>query len=238
MGRYARLAGVDGGLARRRYAFRLRHGFSDAADRAFDRLWTASDLTWADILAISARPRCRSWALIASKSPRSGGPASSGKAAVANSSVTDDVQVVPLDAQRSPISRRRESDRAVVSEATRSMLRQPGLGPAQHDVVGQHAPPARGLGAGAGVEDAGDDGQRYIMHPGGSVVALEGNLARRRRSCHDYVRRNSAHVRTMFGLCRNDNRLWMSGRSPVWQWGCRVRGGEITTLFGGTIRKS
>ena len=35
-----------------RYAFRIRHGFSDAADRAFDRLWSASDLTWADIQAI------------------------------------------------------------------------------------------------------------------------------------------------------------------------------------------
>jgi len=52
VGRFSRKAGVDGGLARRRYAFRLRHGFSDAADRAFDRLWAASGLTWADILAI------------------------------------------------------------------------------------------------------------------------------------------------------------------------------------------
>jgi hypothetical protein len=52
VGRFSRKAGIDGGLARRRYAFRLRHGFSDAADRAFDRLWAESDLTWADILAI------------------------------------------------------------------------------------------------------------------------------------------------------------------------------------------
>ena len=52
VGRYSRLAAVDGGLARRRYAFRIRHGFSDAADRAFDRLWSASDLTWADIRRI------------------------------------------------------------------------------------------------------------------------------------------------------------------------------------------
>jgi hypothetical protein len=52
VGRYARRAGVDGGRGRRRYAFRIRHGFSDAADRAFDRLWTASDLTWADITQI------------------------------------------------------------------------------------------------------------------------------------------------------------------------------------------
>jgi hypothetical protein len=52
VGRYARLAGVDGGRGRRRYAFRIRHGFSDAADGAFDRLWTGSDLTWADIAAV------------------------------------------------------------------------------------------------------------------------------------------------------------------------------------------
>ena len=49
VGRYARRAGVDGGRDRRRYAFRIRHGFSDASDRAFDRLWQGSDLTWADI---------------------------------------------------------------------------------------------------------------------------------------------------------------------------------------------
>lgn len=34
-----------------RYNFRNRHGFSDAADQAFDALWSASGLTWADILA-------------------------------------------------------------------------------------------------------------------------------------------------------------------------------------------
>ena len=56
VGRYARCAGIDGGRGRRRYAFRIRHGFTDAADRAFDRLWTASDLTWADIQAICAVP--------------------------------------------------------------------------------------------------------------------------------------------------------------------------------------
>ena len=41
-GRYARRAGVDAGSDRRRYAFRIRHGFSDAADRAFDQLWDGS----------------------------------------------------------------------------------------------------------------------------------------------------------------------------------------------------
>ncbi|MEW6472716.1 MAG: hypothetical protein AB1679_10630 [Actinomycetota bacterium] len=57
VGRYARRAGIDGGRGRRCYAFRIRHGFTDAADRAFDRLWTASDLTWADITAICAATR-------------------------------------------------------------------------------------------------------------------------------------------------------------------------------------
>jgi hypothetical protein len=52
VGRYARRAGIDGGRGRRRYAFRIRHGFTDAADRAFDQLWTASDLTWTDLQGI------------------------------------------------------------------------------------------------------------------------------------------------------------------------------------------
>jgi hypothetical protein len=52
VGRYCRRAGVDGGQGPRRYAFRIRHGFTDAADRAFDRLWSASDLTWTDIQGI------------------------------------------------------------------------------------------------------------------------------------------------------------------------------------------
>ena len=38
---------------RRLYQFRNRHGFTDAADAAFDSLWTADGLTWADISAIS-----------------------------------------------------------------------------------------------------------------------------------------------------------------------------------------
>lgn len=54
VGRYSRRAGVDGGRDRRRYAFRIRHGFSDAADQAFDRLWAGSDLTWADIRGLCA----------------------------------------------------------------------------------------------------------------------------------------------------------------------------------------
>jgi hypothetical protein len=38
---------------RRLYHFRNRHGFSDAADDAFDRLWMADGLAWSDIAALS-----------------------------------------------------------------------------------------------------------------------------------------------------------------------------------------
>ncbi|MEO7429120.1 MAG: hypothetical protein ABIY48_07020 [Acidimicrobiales bacterium] len=38
---------------RRIYQFRNRHGFTDAADAAFERLWTAEHLTWAEITAVS-----------------------------------------------------------------------------------------------------------------------------------------------------------------------------------------
>ena len=40
--------------ARRIYHFRNRHGFTDVADGVFERLWTASNLTWADIDAACA----------------------------------------------------------------------------------------------------------------------------------------------------------------------------------------
>ena len=40
---------------RRLYHFRNRHGFTDAADEAFKRLWTADDLTWSDIAALSEK---------------------------------------------------------------------------------------------------------------------------------------------------------------------------------------
>jgi hypothetical protein len=36
---------------RRRYHFRMRHGFTDVADRVFERLWAADSLTWSDIAA-------------------------------------------------------------------------------------------------------------------------------------------------------------------------------------------
>ncbi len=38
---------------RRLYQFRNRHGFTDAADAAFDRLWSTEQLTWSDITAVS-----------------------------------------------------------------------------------------------------------------------------------------------------------------------------------------
>jgi hypothetical protein len=38
---------------RRLYHFRNRHGFSDAADDAFDKLWTSDGLSWSDICALS-----------------------------------------------------------------------------------------------------------------------------------------------------------------------------------------
>jgi hypothetical protein len=46
-------AGLPGSESRRRYQLRNRHGFSDAVDATFDRLWTADSLTWSDIVALS-----------------------------------------------------------------------------------------------------------------------------------------------------------------------------------------
>jgi hypothetical protein len=51
VGRLVRL-GYAGQRQRRLYQFRNRHGFTDAADAAFERLWTAESLTWADIDAV------------------------------------------------------------------------------------------------------------------------------------------------------------------------------------------
>jgi hypothetical protein len=50
VGRLARL-GYPAQRQRRLYHFRNRHGFSDVADAAFERLWTGDGLTWADIQA-------------------------------------------------------------------------------------------------------------------------------------------------------------------------------------------
>jgi hypothetical protein len=53
VGRLERL-GFPSQRERRRYHFRIRHGFTDVADGVFDRLWTGENLTWADIQAASA----------------------------------------------------------------------------------------------------------------------------------------------------------------------------------------
>ena len=52
VGRLQRL-GYDGRHQVRLYAFRNRHGFTDAGDEAFEQLWSGDDLTWADITRIS-----------------------------------------------------------------------------------------------------------------------------------------------------------------------------------------
>jgi hypothetical protein len=53
VGRCARL-GFGDSQARWRYHFRNRHGFTDAADATFDRLWSATGLTWLDLDAACA----------------------------------------------------------------------------------------------------------------------------------------------------------------------------------------
>jgi hypothetical protein len=52
-GRTARL-GEHSRKVRRQYHFRLYNGFTDVADAAFERLWSADALTWADLEAICA----------------------------------------------------------------------------------------------------------------------------------------------------------------------------------------
>jgi hypothetical protein len=52
VGRLGRL-GYTVQRQRRLYHFRNRHGFTDAADASFDRLWRGEDLEWADIQAAS-----------------------------------------------------------------------------------------------------------------------------------------------------------------------------------------
>jgi hypothetical protein len=54
VGRLVRLGFVHyDNRQRRLYHFRNRHGFSDAADDAFERLWTADGLSWSDVTALS-----------------------------------------------------------------------------------------------------------------------------------------------------------------------------------------
>jgi hypothetical protein len=56
VGRLVRL-GYRPQRQRRLYIFRNRHGFTDAADAAFDRLWTAEQLTWPEIERLSDEAR-------------------------------------------------------------------------------------------------------------------------------------------------------------------------------------
>ena len=56
LGRLERL-GYEAQRSRRLYHFRNRHGFSDEADVAFDRLWSATNLTWEGITALSDEAR-------------------------------------------------------------------------------------------------------------------------------------------------------------------------------------
>lgn len=47
-------AGIQVSKPRRLYHFRNRHGFTDVADAAFERLWNGDGLTWADLDAACA----------------------------------------------------------------------------------------------------------------------------------------------------------------------------------------
>lgn len=53
VGRVARL-GYESQRQRRLYQFRVRHGFTDVGDAAFETLWTGDSLSWADIERLSA----------------------------------------------------------------------------------------------------------------------------------------------------------------------------------------
>jgi hypothetical protein len=53
VGRLSRL-GIEVNEQRWRYNFRNRHGFTDAADEAFNRLWSSDALTWGELEAICA----------------------------------------------------------------------------------------------------------------------------------------------------------------------------------------
>ncbi|MGZ4679263.1 MAG: hypothetical protein ACXVIH_04440 [Ilumatobacteraceae bacterium] len=52
-GRLARL-GHPVHEQKRRYDFRMQHGFNDASDAAFERLWSAESMTWAGVQEICA----------------------------------------------------------------------------------------------------------------------------------------------------------------------------------------
>jgi len=52
-GRLARRGVLKGRPQRRIYHFRVRHGFNDAVDAVFERLWNADGLSWSDLEAAS-----------------------------------------------------------------------------------------------------------------------------------------------------------------------------------------
>jgi len=54
VGRLNRL-GIAANEQRWRYNFRNRHGFTDDADEAFDKLWSSDNLTWGELEATSPR---------------------------------------------------------------------------------------------------------------------------------------------------------------------------------------
>lgn len=55
-GRLARL-GFASQRERRRYHFRIRHGFTDESDLEFERLWNGEDLTWAQVREPAQAPQ-------------------------------------------------------------------------------------------------------------------------------------------------------------------------------------
>jgi hypothetical protein len=54
VGRLQRL-GIEVNQQRWRYNFRNRHGFTDAADEAFNRLWSSDALTWGELQSSAAQ---------------------------------------------------------------------------------------------------------------------------------------------------------------------------------------
>jgi len=52
VGRLARL-GIEVNEQRWRYNFRNRHGFTDEADEAFNKVWTSDGLTWGELQGIT-----------------------------------------------------------------------------------------------------------------------------------------------------------------------------------------
>ncbi len=54
VGRLQRL-GIEVNQQRWRYNFRNRHGFTDTADEAFNRLWSSDSLTWGELQGIAAQ---------------------------------------------------------------------------------------------------------------------------------------------------------------------------------------